>query len=65
VVSTIVRYLKVKKKLTQNSSNTTITITGHQRAINGLGLKIELIQDGKPNALIYSRDKLLNSNQVF
>lgn len=30
-----------------------------------LGLKIELIQDDKPNFLYYSRDKLITFNEVF
>jgi hypothetical protein len=30
-----------------------------------LGYDIQLIQDGSVNALVYSRDKLLNSNQLF
>ena len=30
-----------------------------------LGLKVELIQDGKPNFLHYTRDKLITFNEVF
>ena len=30
-----------------------------------LGLKLELIQDNKPNFLFYSRDKLITFNEVF
>ena len=29
------------------------------------GLKIEMILDGKPNALIYSKDKLMNGAYLF
>jgi hypothetical protein len=32
---------------------------------NKLGLEVEIIQDGQPNALIYTRDKLLTGSQLF
>lgn len=35
------------------------------RFAQSIGLEATLIQDGTPNALIYSRDKCINSNQVF
>ena len=31
----------------------------------GLGMDIKLIQDGKPNALLYSHDKLINCKKLF
>lgn len=30
-----------------------------------IGLKMEIIDDGKPNVLLYSRDKLINSSWLF
>jgi hypothetical protein len=35
------------------------------RFAQSLGLEVTLIQDDKPNALIYTRDKCITSNQVF
>lgn len=53
----------VKKLFRYNDSN---YYTHHDiRNAQSFGLNVKLIQDGKPNALIYTRDKCITGNQIF